>query len=208
MRSLLPRLSLISRFITTGALLAALVGCSTSAPPAQEYLLMSQAAPALKTDYHAKVVVPTVEIPLYLAGNGIVLVSEQGQVSRARQNLWAEPLDSQLQRLALNRLEQRLPGAHWLTPFDLNSAQANQLLINVARFDASPDGKITIHGQWLLQSSTGNIVQCGRFAHSDTLAAQGYQAMANALANNWLHEVIDPIAQSLIKPDSEPTDCR
>ena len=208
MRRMFPLPRYLGRCVSTSALLMVLVGCSTSAPPAQEYLLMSQTVPALSTAYHGTVVVPTVSVPLYLAGNGMVLVSEQGQVSRARQNLWAEPLDTQLQRLALNRLEQRLPAAHWLTPFDLNSAQAQQLMINVARFDASPDGKLTINGQWLLRSAEGKIIQCGRFSHGDTLSAQGYQAMANALAQSWLDAVVDPIAQSIVKPDSAPTDCR
>ncbi|MBF9000847.1 PqiC family protein [Vibrio nitrifigilis] len=187
-------------------------GCSSAVPTANEYLMMGPSVKSFSTTYNATTVIPKVEIPLYLVGTGMVLVSDSGEVTRARQHLWAEPLDSQLQRITLARLQQRLPSANWLTPFDSQSNIQPHLLISVERFDASPSGHTLMEGHWLLRNAQGKLLECGRFKHREPLNKEGYSAMAQSLTTSWLNEVVDPIAQAVSSTPShgalQDADCQ
>ncbi len=178
----------------TGVMLSA---CSSSTPPAQEYLLLTDSAPVLSNDYRNTIVVAPVEVSPYLTGNGIVLVQSNGQVKRAKQNLWAEPLDRQLQRLTVSGLEQRLPNANWLRTEAMGS-KSYQLSIYVQRFDATPKGVTYIKGSWQLRDARGKLLEYCHYQDKAPLADSGYTAMTQALAKRWSSMVITPIAKQLL----------
>ena len=76
---------------------ALLVACS-SAPPVNYYQLPTPAAAAVKPEASKRLFVEPVQVASYLNGRGVVLQVSAVELIMARQHLWAEPLEQQLQR--------------------------------------------------------------------------------------------------------------
>lgn len=173
-------------------------GCA-SGPSVQEYLMTQPKADALPDQGKSHVTqLSSVQIPTYLSGSAMVLVDEQGQVYRARQHLWAEPLSNQLTRLAWQRLQQRLPQWTWLPPEAPYPKPAARLSLTISRFEADFHGDSRIEGQWRWVSATGDQIYCGTLTGRSPLTTSGYAGMAQALADNWSQVVIDTLAKTLV----------
>lgn len=180
-------------------------GCA-SGPSVQEYLMTLPAADALPDQGSPHVTqVSRVQVPTYLSGSAMVLIDEQGQVYRARQHLWAEPLSNQLTRLTWQRLQQRLPKWTWLPPENHYAKPAAQLSLTLSRFEADFQGDSRIEGQWRWVSAAGDQAYCGTVVGRWPLAQSGYAGMAQALANNWSQQIIDTVAEALASPT--PANC-
>lgn len=191
---------LLSRLWALLIITLALGGCASS-PSVQEYLMTQPTASALPDQGTPQITqLQRVQVPTYLSGSAMVLIDEQGQVFRARQHLWAEPLNDQLTRLAWQRLQQRLPQWTWLPPDAVYPKPAARLSLTLSRFEANFKGDSHIEGQWLWISATGDHIECGQLASHWPLAQSGYTGMAQALAQNWSQAIIDTLAQSLASP--------
>ncbi|MFT2112701.1 membrane integrity-associated transporter subunit PqiC [Marinomonas sp. 2405UD68-3] len=178
-----------------------LSGCATPVDESYEYLLMDNTASHVEPEETLRTSMQLMPIVVanYLAGNEIVLVTNEGEVHRSQINLWAEPLSPQLTRLTQQRLEKTLPNVTWFVRQRLPSYAIAQLDIEVDRFFADLDGVVHITGRWLLISSEGDVMLSKAFDVRDTLKSDGYPAMTQTLADNWFKQVVSPMAHEIAK---------
>ncbi|MFI8620283.1 MAG: ABC-type transport auxiliary lipoprotein family protein [Marinomonas sp.] len=176
-----------------------LAGCASTALPSSEYLLMDNTPKMVISDPKTQVNIQLMPIQVadYLAGSEIVLLSKQGEVHRSQQNLWAEPLSSQLNRLTMQGLIQRLPAANWYKGHNTRVSNLLKLSIEVDAFYGGLDGQVYVSGRWTLFSETGQIIRSHGFMVKETLSENGYSALVQTLASTWFQKVIDPMAKSI-----------
>lgn len=130
--------------------------------------------------------VDQVNIPDYLAGNGVVYQTSDVQYVMAHNNLWASPLDQQLRTTLVANLSQQLPG--WMVtsqPLDNNQ---NTLTMTVNGFHGRYDGRVIVSGEWLLKYR-GQLIK----RPFDIVLKQqhdGYDAMVKTLAAAWSEEAV------------------
>ncbi|AJC66714.1 membrane integrity-associated transporter subunit PqiC [Dickeya zeae] len=129
-----------------------------------------------------------------LAGNGIVFQTSAVRYTIATNNLWASPLDQQLQQALASSLRTRLPGWNVVTN-GVASAAASSLQINVTAFQGRFDGKAVIQGDWVLRSNKRIVTQPFSLEVSQT--EDGYDALVAALGKGW-QQVAEQISQRLL----------
>ncbi|MDX3773818.1 ABC-type transport auxiliary lipoprotein family protein [Chromatiaceae bacterium AAb-1] len=133
--------------------------------------------------------VEQVQVANYLNGNGIVLQLSDVELSVARQHLWADALDKQLQRQLINRLELLLPDYQ---VGNLAQPGAYRVQVQVERFHGLPDGKAVISGRYNLPQ----LQQQYPFYFEIALAEKGYSGLVNALGQGW-QKLAEQIAASI-----------
>lgn len=183
-----------------------LTGCATTQVPSNEYLLMDSdtaalakpVSPSVASNKAVKLGVQLLPIKVadYLAGNEMVLVSKKGEVFRSQQNLWAEPLASQLNRLTIQAFIKRLPNIEWYGQQPLVSS-LDRLSIEVDTFYGDLSGKVQIAGRWRLLSPTGDLLASKEFVAQGALQNSGYPALVQTLGSVWFQKVIDPMADTI-----------
>lgn len=125
--------------------------------------------------------VQQVNVPDYLAGNGLVYQTSDVKYVIAANNLWASPLDQQLQQTLVMHLSKALPGRLVASaPFGENH---DTLTVNVTDFQGRHDGKAVIAGEWLLQHQ-GRLIRHG-FSLTLPQSEDGYDALVRTLALGW-----------------------
>lgn len=119
----------------------------------------------------------------YLAGNGLVYQTNEVQYVMANNNLWASPLEQQLQQTLVANLAAALPG--WLvasSPYASDTEQ-DTLEVNVTGFHGRWDGRAVVQGDWVL-THQGKISK----QPFNLILAQdqdGYDALVKTLARGW-----------------------
>lgn len=128
--------------------------------------------------------VERVSVPDYLAGNGVVYQTSDVKYVIAANNLWASPLDQQLQQTLVTNLSHALPG-RLISAAPLGE-QHDTLNVNVTGFHGRFDGQVVISGSWMLEHNG----QIQRQDFNLTLPQQedGYDAMVRTLAQGWQQE--------------------
>jgi len=149
-------------------------------PSATKSTLASTSADAMRPT----VFVQHVSVPDYLAGNGLVYQSSDVKYVIAANNLWASPLDQQLQQTLVANLSDALPG--WLVSSSALGEQQDKLTVNVTGFQGRYDGQAVISGDWVLEHQEKVI----RRAFTLTLPQKedGYDALVRTLAAGWQQE--------------------
>ena len=172
------------------AMALALSACS-STPQTTMYQLptgTSAAVPvsqsALRVNSFMPLWVERVAVPDYLAGNGVVYQISDVKYVIAANNLWASPLDQQLQQTLVAHLSNALPG-RLITAAPLGEPH-DTLNVNVTGFHGRYDGQVIISGSWTLEHNG----QLTRQSFNLTLPQQedGYGAMVRTLAQGWQQE--------------------
>nr|WP_024967647.1 membrane integrity-associated transporter subunit PqiC [Pantoea sp. IMH] len=125
-----------------------------------------------------------VSVPDYLAGNGVVYQSSDVQYVIAANNLWASPLDQQLQQTLVANLSEALPG--WLVSGMPLGDQQQKLNVNVTQFHGRYDGQVVIAGDWVLEHD-GKIIK-RPFSLTLPQNEDGYGALVRTLAKGWQQE--------------------
>lgn len=172
------------------AMALALSACSSSTQTTMYQLPAgtSAAAPvsqsALVTNSQLPIWVERVAVPDYLAGNGVVYQTSDVKYVVATSNLWASPLDQQLQQTLVTHLSNALPG-RLISAAPLGDRH-DTLNVNVNGFHGRFDGQVVISGSWTLEHN-GQIT---RQNFNLTLPQQedGYDAMVRTLAQGWQQE--------------------
>ena len=177
-----------------------LVACSTPpVAPSKEYLLLDKGqveAEPIATKSVAMHLLP-VSVAPYLLGTELVLVSSQGEVFRSQNNLWAEPLSTQLTRISQQSLEHSLPDITWFGHQSVPVDGVYQLNLEVDAFYADLEGNVHITGRWQLVSPARELLQVDTFTIVEPLQADGFPAMVNTLSHLWLEKVLMKIAQQI-----------
>ncbi|WP_034913882.1 membrane integrity-associated transporter subunit PqiC [Erwinia sp. 9145] len=125
-----------------------------------------------------------VSVPDYLAGNGVVYQSSDVQYVIASNNLWASPLDQQLQQTLLANLSQALPGS--LVSASPLGQQQDKLNVNVTGFHGRYDGQAIVSGEWVLEHQ--GKIEKRSFALTMPQNEDGYDALVRTLAKGWQQE--------------------
>lgn len=178
---------------------ALLAGCATTEVASNEYLLMDNTPKIVISDPKTQVNIQLMPIQVadYLAGSEIVLLSKPGMVYRSQQNLWAEPLSAQLNRLTMQGLIQRLPDTNWYKGHNAQVANLLKLSVEVDAFYGDLEGQVHVSGRWTLLSGSGQILRSKAFMVTDKLNENGYPALVQTLASTWFQKVMDPMAKSI-----------
>lgn len=120
----------------------------------------------------------------YLAGNGVVYQTNDVQYVIASNNLWASPLDQQLQQTMIANLNAMLPG--WLVSAQVLGNEQDTLNITVTGFHGRYDGKAVVSGFWVL-SHQGQLLRTP-FNLELAQSQDGYDALVRTLADGWQQE--------------------
>jgi uncharacterized lipoprotein YmbA len=129
--------------------------------------------------------VERVSVADYLAGTGLVYQTNDVQYTLTQNNLWASPLDQQLQQSLVTYLRRDLPG--FLVSSQAGGSDDQDVLnVNVTGFHGRYDGIVVVSGSWTL-THAGQTVQRD-FALNLKQNEDGYDALVRTLATGWKQE--------------------
>ncbi len=128
--------------------------------------------------------VEPVNVSDYLSGNGLAYQTSDVQYVIATSNLWASPLDQQLQQTLVSNLSQMMPG--WLVTGSLAGNNYDTLSVTVTGFHGRYDGKAVISGSWILQQGDQTLRR--PFSLVLKQDKDGYAALVRTLAEGWQQE--------------------
>lgn len=161
------------RYITA-ALFLLLAGCS-SQTASSYYQLPAPEVTAGSAEAGAKYLyIEPVQVASYLNGRGLVLQLSEVEMVTARQHLWAEALDQQLQRQLRDRIVAQAQGY-----IAVLQAQPNTLRVSVQldQFHGQVDGHAIVSGRFAVSTLPGSESFNIRVALTD----DGYSALVQAL---------------------------
>jgi len=130
----------------------------------------------------------------YLAQAGVVYQTNDVQYVIASNNLWASPLEQQLQQTLVSNLNAALPG--WVVSAQSLGSEQAQLTVNVTGFHGRHDGQVILRGEWILRYQQQLIKR--PFNLELKQADDGYDALVRTLAQGWQQEA-QQIAQQVVK---------
>lgn len=134
-----------------------------------------------------------VNVPDYLAGNGLVYQTSDVKYVIATNNLWASPLDQQLQQTLITNLSQALPGR--VVAASPHGEGYDTLNVSVSGFQGRYDGWVVVSGEWLLQHQDQLIKRS--FSVTLPQNEDGYDALVRTLAAGW-QQTAQQIANSVV----------
>ncbi|EPU8563016.1 membrane integrity-associated transporter subunit PqiC [Yersinia enterocolitica] len=176
------------------AVIAALLLSACSSTPSKTYYqLPALSAPAGVTSSVAsrQLWVEHVGVADYLAATGVVYQTNDVQYVIASNNLWASPLDQQLQQTLVTNLSNALPG--WLVSSQPLDSDQDVLNVTVTGFHGRYDGRAIIRGVWILKRQGQLIKQ--PFDLELKQGEDGYDALIRTLAEGWQQEAKSIAAQ-------------
>ncbi|WP_409159546.1 membrane integrity-associated transporter subunit PqiC [Pectobacterium sp. B2J-2] len=131
-----------------------------------------------------------VSVADYLVNTGLVYQTNDVQYVIASNNLWASPLDQQLQHALVTNLGQKLPG--WVVTTQPQGSDQAVLNVEVTGFHGRYDGNVIVRGEWML-TYQGKMLK-RPFSLVLPQKEDGYDALVRTLAQGWL-QVSQSIAQ-------------
>ena len=181
-----------------GILLAAmflLVACSGTSDKRYYQLPIAADAAPLRSSSPAAINhlwLSRVNLSDFLAANGVVYQTSDVQYVTAGNNLWASPLEQQLQQAMVANLSNALPGT--LVSASQAAGEQDQLEVDVTGFHGRYDGKVVIRGEWRL-THNGMV---SRFPINLVLNQDkdGYDGLVRTLAQGW-QQVCQNIAKQI-----------
>ncbi|ATA24230.1 hypothetical protein BIY26_22250 [Brenneria goodwinii] len=134
-----------------------------------------------------------VSVADYLANSGLVYQTNDVQYVIASNNLWASPLDQQLQQSLVANLSHGMPG--WLVTAQPQGSEQSVLNVSVTAFHGRYDGKAVISGEWVLNHHGQVFKQ--PFNVVLPQSEDGYDALVRTLAQGW-QQVANSIARQAV----------
>lgn len=166
-------------------------GCSSPASEIHYYQLSTAPIKAINSKPVTAVAIAPVKVASYLNGSGLVVQQSAVEFSIARQHLWADSLEQQLQRQLSEYITLTLPA---LPLVPINTPGSLNLHLEIDRFYATEQGQALLSGRY---SVTGaDYHRTKPFSYQVPLAANGYPAMVGALSEAW-QQLLQDIASSL-----------
>jgi hypothetical protein len=174
--------------------LALLLSACSSTPQKTYYQLPALGTPAQVSggSTSRQLWLEHVSVADYLAQSGVVYQTNDVQYVIAQNNLWASPLDQQLQQTLVTNLSSAMPG--WVVSSQPMSSEQDVLNVNVSGFHGRFDGKAIIRGEWVLNHQ-GNLIK-RPFNLELQQGEDGYDALVRTLAQGWQQEAQDIAAQA------------
>ncbi|MCE9732777.1 membrane integrity-associated transporter subunit PqiC [Pectobacterium sp. IFB5596] len=131
-----------------------------------------------------------VSVADYLVNAGLVYQTNDVQYVIASNNLWASPLDQQLQQALVANLGHKLPG--WVVTTQPQGSEQTVLNVSVTGFHGRYDGNVVVRGEWML-THQGKVLK-RPFSVVLPQMEDGYDALVRTLAQGW-QQVSQSIAQ-------------
>ena len=171
------------------AIILILTGCGTT-PPSKFYMLESmpedeaiQASSGRQSDVH--IGIGPIKFADYLDRTQIVTRTDGAEVKLSETHRWAEPLRDNFGRILAENLSKLLhtdeitlhPSRSW-------SEIDYQVLVNVWRFDASAQGKVSLVANWSLRGKGGSqrLTMKKSVFSADVESAASYADIVRALS--------------------------
>lgn len=169
-----------------------LVGCSSSLPQ-KNYYLLSNASPEAGKSVSIENVgqfiwIAPVNMANFLNKEGLVYQTDPYQYVTASNNLWAAPLVSQLQDLVVSELSGLLPQR--LVSASPITTPTTTIKLFIEGFHGNYQGDVVIEGYWLIIGEKGQT-QRKNFSYHLPQTSDGYDAMVKTLSQGWYNEVQD-----------------
>lgn len=162
---------------------AALISCSSA--PVTSYYQLSPVAVATTAKLSAaeqhtrRIYLEPVQVASYLNGRGLVLQLSDVELEMARQHVWAEPLQQQLQRQIRDLLGPHGAGYTLVSQPDANTVTVQ---LHFDRFHAiEKSGEAVVAGYFFLQNSN-QPTRTFPFHIQTPLEQDGYASMVKALS--------------------------
>ena len=166
--------------------LALLLSACSSTPQKTYYQLPALGTPAQVSGSTTsrQLWLEHVSVADYLAQSGVVYQTNDVQYVIAQNNLWASPLDQQLQQTLVTNLSSALPG--WVVSSQPMSSEQDVLNVTISGFHGRFDGKAIIRGEWMLKHH--GLLFKRPFNLELKLDEDGYDALVRTLAEGWQKE--------------------
>jgi uncharacterized lipoprotein YmbA len=170
-------------------------GCASSPPPALEYLLSAQPAPAAgQRSYESvDVALGQLGVAAYLDRDGIVVETADGRLQSARGHVWAEPLSQSLRRVLQSGIEHASATAVAVRP--LPGAQT-VIDVDVERLHGTEAGRVLLMASWNVRDATGAVLGQHRLVTTRLTPADGYATLVRT-HEALLAELAAAIADSI-----------
>ena len=174
--------------------LALLLSACSGTPSKTYYQLpaLGEATQISETSASRQLWVEHVDVADFLAQSGVVYQTNDVQYVIAQNNLWASPLDQQLQQTLVTNLSSALPG--WVVSSQPMSSEQDVLNVTINGFHGRHDGKAIIRGEWVLNHQ-GQLIK-RPFSLELKQGEDGYDALIRTLAQGWLQEAQSIAAQA------------
>ncbi|MFI8418210.1 membrane integrity-associated transporter subunit PqiC [Serratia sp. NPDC078593] len=166
--------------------LALILSACSSQPQKTYYQLpaLNTSAQVSATSASRQLWLEHVSVADYLAQSGVVYQTNDVQYVIGKNNLWASPLDQQLQQSLVTNLSNALPG--WLVSSQPMSSDQDVLNVTITGFHGRYDGKAIIRGEWVLKHQDRLIKR--PFNLELKQDEDGYDALVRAMAVGWQQE--------------------
>jgi hypothetical protein len=179
-------------FIRTGLLVVCLAtaatGCSRS-PRVTFYTLEPVAladSTAATKDFPAVAIGP-VTLPEVVDRPQLVLRVAANRVNILETHRWAEPLKSEIPRTIAENLRRLLGSSRVSSYLQHASSDAEyRVLVDIQRFEASPDGVVTVEAAWSLRRAGGDNPQNGRSLVREPVGKEGFDPLVAAYSRALL----------------------
>ena len=162
-----------------------LSGCGAS-PVAKYYVLSVATEPAAASDAAVPrdkfIGIGPVVLPDYLDQPQIVIRASSNRLELVEGHRWAEPLTDSFSRVLRENLSLLLGTERVLARSSLPSARGDyQVMVQVLRFDAAPDGIVNLVARWSVTAKDGALlVPTRRSAFDVTPAGTSVEALVAA----------------------------
>ena len=191
-----------------GAALA-LAACSTAGPPPVTYVLGEPASPVQSAEPltgRPVIEVRPVLVPDYLDVADILIRQGGHMVAPSPTGRWGERLSAGVTRALAAGLARRLPDLVIVTSPPVEPP-SRQVLVDVATFEPSADGKVVLVAQWrVLDGDSGGTLTGERVSLEKPIAGTGDPAVVAAMSS-VTEELADHVAAGIERsgPAMPPT---
>ncbi len=162
--------------------MALLGGCATQSPPASFFVLSAQAQAARAAHSDLLIGVGPVDLADYLDRNQIVRRDTEVRLQLDEFNRWAGDHGKNITTVLAENLA-RLLGSDGVLPYPWASSLDldYQVIVDINRFDAGRDNRVTLDAQWQLFAKQPSKLLKIQRSHIETHATDGSQeALVNA----------------------------
>ena len=171
--------------LTSCAFLSMLGGCLGGSSPSRFYLL----SPLPASESPAKVGgvaigVGPISLPNYLDRSQIVTRKGENQLQLAEFDRWAESLQRNFTRVLLLNLSTLLATDRMaLHPWNRSTPIDYQVTVDVARFEAGTDEKISLLARWsIIDGGKQGTLRMRKSIFSEPIASEGYEATVESMS--------------------------
>ncbi len=160
-------------------LMAAALGCGTSAP-SRYYTLDSTATADGSPALNHGVIVGPVSVPASVDRPELVVQVAPNRVEVDEFNRWAAPLGESIARTVAGDLSALLGTPDVATAPFANFDPVYRVTINVQRFDSVPGESVLVDAVWAVRATAGGETRAGRTVAREAVSGQDFDALAAA----------------------------